>query len=178
MAAAIPGSCLPAIVDQGSRLVLVLGFTCVIASTLAPFDFSASSSDLPERVREAVNVASSRGVLDLAGHFLAFLLLGGLFATVYERSIVRRGFKQTIAAAAVFSLLLELVQVLAESRHLRIADLLCNFAGLTTGIIACLRWRHIQPLRVTLHEHFSAHEIHAYLVFFLAGSAVWLGAGL
>lgn len=70
--------------------------------------------------------------------FLAFALVGALFAAAYPRYILFAALI-VLGAAAAF----EILQVLAPSRHGRVFDAAVKFAGGTFGLIAgwlSVRW--------------------------------------
>jgi hypothetical protein len=58
----------------------------IIAYSLAPFEFSFSAVEFRFRVHEAIVNSFDRGFLKIAGHFVTFIILGGIFTVVNERS--------------------------------------------------------------------------------------------
>ncbi|RJF66618.1 hypothetical protein [Rhodopseudomonas palustris] len=74
--------------------------------------------------------------------FLAFALVGGLFAAAYPRYIVFAAVV-VLGAAALF----EILQVLSPSRHGRVFDAAVKFCGGTVGLIVGWLFVRVLPRR-------------------------------
>ncbi|ABD05715.1 conserved hypothetical protein [Rhodopseudomonas palustris HaA2] len=111
----------PARYQTALRVAAWLGLAFVAMATLSPLGLRPTTGWPPSIER-----------------FLAFALVGGLFAAAYPRYIL-------FAAAIVLgaALLFEILQVLAPSRHGRLFDAAVKLSGGTVGLIAgwlAVRW--------------------------------------
>lgn len=155
------------------RLCLLIALSFVVVYTLAPFEFSFSQADLVSRAKAVLLSTSSGGILKLTGHVVVFFVLGVLFVAAHEPSLEGIGFGRFVLGAAMFCFGLESVQFLAESRHARTADLLCNFLGVVLGVKASMRWRRLRALRMAMQTWFDHHRVRFQGVLFMVTVITW-----
>ena len=168
----------PSAPDPTLRLVLLFAVALIVTCTLAPFDFAASPVALLHRGADALRITFVAGMPRAAGHLFGFFLLGGLLAATYGHSLDRLGCNRISAAAGLFCIFLEALQLLAESRHARLIDFLYNFAGLTSGTIGCIRCGVLRAFRITMQRCLGRYSASIYLSLFLIASGAWLATGL
>jgi hypothetical protein len=155
------------------RLCLLIAVTLWVAYTLAPFEFSIHGMGLWERTMEVLLSTSTGGVLKLTGHLVGFFMMGVLFVAGHERSLEGSGFPRFLVSAAVFCVGLEFVQLLAESRHARMADLLCNFAGVFVGAKTSMKWNYLRALRLAMQASVRRHRVRCQAGLFIVSVIIW-----
>lgn len=112
---------LPARYEALLRIAAWLCLAFIAMATLSPLGFRPTTGWPPSIER-----------------FLAFALVGGLFAMAYPRYILLAAVV-VLGAAALF----EVLQVLTPSRHGRVFDAAVKFAGGSFGLVAgwlLVRW--------------------------------------
>jgi hypothetical protein len=155
------------------RLCLLIAVALIVAYTLAPFALSASGTEMSNRIREGLAIASLFGALKLAGHLLAFFILGGMIAAVYQRSIATRGFTFLAVTTALFCAGLEFAQLLQETRHARLADLMANFTGTLLGAKTAVSWGPARYTRAILRKRLRRYPVRFQTGIFILATGTW-----
>lgn len=159
--------------------MLLAALSLVLVYTLAPFDFiSASAREVFERTGAALDVRATGGLLKLAGHFAAFVVVGVLAAAAHRPWFLRSGWLPALAIAAVGCAGLESIQLLHAFRHARVTDFLVNLSGVCLGASLALNWSALgaggrSPQRWTRGAQLAFHGA----VLGLA-TMVWSAAGV
>jgi hypothetical protein len=133
------------------HLLLVIA-ALVAIYTLAPFEFYFSHAAIIDRLMDACKISPADVGLKLAGHWLAFAVLGFVAAIVYEQAIQKAGFLRFALFVSLFCLLLEGGQIVQEARHARVTDLASNIVAALFGGMFWMRGkaRAIQGWRIGL----------------------------
>jgi len=160
------------------RLCLLTFLGLIIAYTLAPFNFSFSGPQLLNRAREALDIATTGGLSGIAGHFVAFFVLGCLIVAVYERSLGQGGLARLAWVSASFCIVLEFAQLLLEGRHARAADAFSNFAGVLGGAISAAHCGSVRAVRVRVQQSIRRHQLGFQAGVFILAMIIWCSAGL
>jgi hypothetical protein len=121
------------------RHLLLVVTALVSIYTLAPFEFSFSKVAIIDRMMDACRISPADVGLKLAGHWLAFAVLGFVAAVVYEPAIQRAGFLRFALFVSLFCLLLEGGQIVQEARHARVTDLASNIIAALFGGMLWMR---------------------------------------
>ena len=159
------------------RFFLLAAITLIIISTLAPFESSFSRTELVARFQDGATT-SLRDFLKLAVHLIAFFVLGGLIASVYDKSLHPSGFKRFAALAILFCAALELAQLFQLSRHARVLDFLFNSAGLLLGLRTAIRWEPVRRIRLTLQSRARHYSLGLPAFAFMIALGLWSFVGL
>jgi VanZ family protein len=155
------------------RLCVLLLTSLIIAYTLVPFEFSFDSAAFLNRAKEALNLTTTDRLPHIAGHFVAFMILGCLIAMTHERTLNRFGLARVLLATALFCTVLEIAQLFQEGRHARISDLLTNITSLFLGAISTIRWAPVRTCRDALQKMVRRHSIGVQAGGLIVAAAIW-----
>jgi hypothetical protein len=134
--------------------------------------------ELRSRGYEAIGNSFDQGLTKAVGHFITFILLGGMIAIVTERSSKPGGFGRFIIVSTIFCTGLEFGQLFLPTRHARLTDLFCNTAGILVGAECLISWTKARTFRLDLQKRIRQNHFHAQTIIFILASTVWVINGL
>ena len=158
------------------RFVFLASVSLIVIYTVAPFEFVVSARELSDRIGDAMRFELEDRSWRLAGHLAAFTFVGALTARLAKGRT--QGMRRVLWLGAIFCLLLEAFQFLQVSRHARIIDLTLNYASWALGASVAGSSTCIQSAAESGSNFLRRHALFTYGSVLLAGSVLWLAAGI
>ena len=125
-----------------SRRLLLVWLLCIIAGTLAPYDFGAAPTGQAGGLHVFATGAYEQDPMHFALNLLMFVPLGALLHHEARRRAVSLPVVMLLAGTAglLISLAVEYAQAFLPSRDSSLFDVLANTTGALIGVTADLRW--------------------------------------